>query len=193
MSGLFDKTMDNLTTTIKNILLKNHNAIIAIDGCCASGKTTLAARLAEDFGLQIIHMDDFFLLPEMRTKERLSAAGGNIHYERFNDEVAAGITSGTEFEYRVFSCRTGNYSGTVKIDPALPVIIEGAYSVHPDIKINYDLKIFLETDTQTQLKRIEKRNGADAVEVFKSKWIPLENLYFETFDIKNKCDIKITA
>ncbi len=185
--------MDNLTTVIKNTLEQKPNAVIAIDGNCASGKTTLAAKLSGKSGLQVIHMDDFFLPPEMRTDERLSQAGGNIHYERFNDEVSAGIASGTEFEFRMFSCRTGNYSGCVKINPALPVLIEGAYSIHPEIKIDYDLKIFLEADIKTQLERIEKRNGVDAVEVFKSKWIPLENLYFETFDIKNKCDIKITA
>jgi cytidylate kinase len=53
------------------------------------------------------------------------------------------------------------------------------------------LKIFLDADTETRLERIRKRNGADALEIFKTKWIPLENRYFDTFDIMNKCDIVI--
>ena len=35
--------------------------VIAIDGRCASGKTTLARELAERLGAGVIHMDDFFL------------------------------------------------------------------------------------------------------------------------------------
>ena len=34
--------------------------IIAIDGRCAAGKTTLAARLVKELGGDVIHMDDFF-------------------------------------------------------------------------------------------------------------------------------------
>ena len=33
--------------------------IIAIDGRCAAGKTTLAARLGKELGGDVIHMDDF--------------------------------------------------------------------------------------------------------------------------------------
>lgn len=33
--------------------------IIAIDGRCAAGKTTLAARLVKELGGDVIHMDDF--------------------------------------------------------------------------------------------------------------------------------------
>lgn len=34
--------------------------IIAIDGRCAAGKTTLADRLVKELGGDVIHMDDFF-------------------------------------------------------------------------------------------------------------------------------------
>ena len=44
--------------------------IIAIDGPCASGKTTVAAKIAEEWDASVIAMDDFFLRPEQRTEER---------------------------------------------------------------------------------------------------------------------------
>lgn len=176
---------------IKKLISEKPNAVIAIDGSCASGKTTLARSLAEQFGLQIIHMDDFFLLPEMRTEERLSHAGGNVHYERFIDEVVDGIKSGKEFSYRIFSCKKGDFDGIQTINPQKPIIAEGAYALHPDIPDIYDLKIFLDADIKTRLERIENRNGTEALETFRTKWIPLENLYFEAFDIMNKCDIVI--
>ena len=61
--------------------------VIAIDGKCATGKTTLAARLASGLDADVIHMDDFFLPPAKRTQQRLSEPGGNVDYERFMEEV----------------------------------------------------------------------------------------------------------
>ncbi len=176
---------------IKNLISEKSNAVIAIDGCCASGKTTLAEKIAEEIGAQVIHTDDFFLLVEMRTPERLAMPGGNIHYERFVDEVINGIKSGKPFEHRIFNCKTGNYGGTKTVDPKKLVIIEGAYSLRPEFADIYDYKIFMTVDEKIQLDRILKRNGKDALEIFKSKWIPLENRYFEYFNIAEQCNIII--
>lgn len=176
---------------IKNLIFKKSNAVIAIDGCCASGKTTLAQTLAENSGAQIIHTDDFFLPFEMRTAERLSLPGGNIHFERFADEVINGIKNGEPFEYRIFNCKIGGYDGTKIVDPSKPIIIEGAYSLRPEFSDIYDYKIFMTVDEEIQIDRIIKRNGTEALEIFKSKWIPLENKYFDYFSIANQCDIVI--
>ena len=78
--------------------------IIAIDGRCAAGKTTLAARLVKELGGDVIHMDDFFLPPALRTPERRSEPGGNVHYERFLTEVLPNLRSGRPFSYRRFDC-----------------------------------------------------------------------------------------
>ena len=49
-------------------------------------------------------MDDFFLPFELRTAERLKEPGGNVHYERFIDEVVSKLSAGEPFEYGVFRC-----------------------------------------------------------------------------------------
>ena len=171
--------------------MQKSNAVIAVDGKCASGKTTLAEKLAFEINAQIIHTDDFFLPLEMRSAERLALPGGNIHYERFADEVINGINCGKTFEYRIFSCKTGGYNGTESVDPSKPIIVEGAYSLRPEFADAYDYKIFMTVDESIQLDRILKRNGREALEIFKSKWIPLENRYFEHFNITEQCDIII--
>lgn len=181
--------MEKLIESIKEIIIRNGRITLAVDGHCASGKTTLANQLADILDAQVIHMDDFFLPVNMRTEQRLAQAGGNVHYERFCDEVVAGIKNGKSFKYGIYSCSTGTLSKSEVIYPEKSIIIEGAYSLHPEIPDIYDLKIFLETDKETQLERILKRNGKKALEVFKAKWIPFENRYFEESDIKDKCDI----
>lgn len=183
--------MKNLFDAIENLLLKKSNPVIAIDGPCASGKTTLAFLLHEKYGFQVIHTDSFFLPPEMRDNKRLTQPGGNIHYERLNDEVVNGIASGSKFVYGIYSCQTGILSESLPVSPEKPIIIEGSYALHPKIELSYDFKIFVEAEYNIRLSRILQRNGAESLEVFKTKWIPLENLYFKEFDIKSKCDITV--
>lgn len=181
--------MKKLINMISEIISLNGRIILAVDGCCASGKTTLAGKLSEQFNAQVIHMDDFFLPAHMRTSQRLSQAGGIVHHERFCREVVEGIKSGKPFKYGIYSCNTETTYYSETILPEKSIIIEGAYALHPEIPDIYDLKVFLETDRKTQLERILIRNGSDALETFKNKWIPFENKYFEEFNIKDKCDL----
>ena len=66
---------------IKNIILKyledeaSTQILIAIDGNCAAGKTTLAARLQKDLGGNVFHMDDYYLQSRQRTENRLKETG----------------------------------------------------------------------------------------------------------------------
>ena len=69
--------------------------MVAIDGKCTSGKTTLASKLAEIYDCNVFHMDDFFLRPEQRTSERFAEIGGNVDYERFQEEVLFPLRSGS--------------------------------------------------------------------------------------------------
>ena len=184
--------MDGSIKKVSTLLAEKPNAVIGIDGCCASGKTTLASLLAKEFNAQVIHADDFFLPPEMRTRERLLEAGGNIHYERFISEVVKGIKGGYDFEYGLFSCKEMRIISQKSVTANKPIIIEGAYALHPLIGEIYDLRVFVTVSPETQLKRIEARNGADALKTYVSKWIPLENRYFSAFGIAEKCDMIIT-
>jgi adenylylsulfate kinase-like enzyme len=57
-----DNRIKLLTERIELLLKEKQYVLVAIDGRCASGKTTLAAALKEKLSCEIIHMDDFFLL-----------------------------------------------------------------------------------------------------------------------------------
>lgn len=162
--------------------------LIAIDGRCAAGKSTLAALLSQRLQCNVFHMDDFFLQPHQRTAERLAEAGGNADKERFEAEVLKPLSRGETVYYRPFNCRTMDFSDTVTV-PFKPVaVIEGSYSCHPELWDYYALHVFLSVEREEQLRRIRERNGAD-FEMFKSKWIPLEERYFEEYRIAEKCEL----
>lgn len=173
-------------------LLKNkERIIIAIDGRCASGKTTLAAQIKEMSDCCVIHIDDFFLRPEQRTEQRYSEPGGNVDHERFSKEVFKPLLKNIPFTYKPYDCKTGGFSLPVSVVPNKITVIEGSYSCHPMLWEKYDLHIFLTVNKEEQLRRIEHRNGKEALAAFREKWIPLEERYFNAFDIEHRCDLRI--
>lgn len=174
---------------INEIVALRGRAVIAIDGRCGSGKTSLAENLKKELSCNVIHMDDFFLRPEQRSEKRLQAPGENVDHERFLDEVLIPLRKGDGFYYRPFCCQTQSLGEEVYVEPSEVTVVEGSYSCHEKLWDYYDLHVFLDVDKNEQLKRIEAREGEEKLEVFIKKWIPLEEKYFEAFDIKNKCEI----
>lgn len=216
--------------------------ILGIDGMCGAGKTSLAAFLSERYSCSVVHADDFFLPPELRTAERLSEPGGNIHYERLMEEVirpllhwkekagseafqlktpaqtgvpscegvsplewapsheemfshkrsfsregASGLPS---LSYRRFSCADMAYEKDPIVLPLTPlVLIEGSYSLRPEFRAAYDLSVFLSCSEEAQRERILRRNGKERLSMFESRWIPMENRYFDFFQIRDKADL----
>lgn len=170
-------------------LKKDGVKIIAIDGRAASGKTTVSEDLRKILSADVVHMDDFFLPPVLRTEERLAEPGGNIHYERFTEEVLPFLAKEAPFSYRIFDCSQMDYSGTQAISSPEWRIVEGAYSCHPLFGDYADLKLFSDISPEEQLQRILKRNGAEMAAIFRSRWIPMEEAYYSHFQIREKTDI----
>ena len=165
--------------------------IIAIDGRAGSGKSTMAALLSRVLGGEVVHMDDFFLPPVLRTTERLSQPGGNVHYERFAKEVLPWLRSGENFDYTVFSCRIMDFDGTREIRNSKYIIVEGSYSLHPCFGDYADISVFSDIDPEEQLRRLRLRNGDAMAEIFKNKWIPMEEMYFEACKLRQSCGLVI--
>ncbi len=164
--------------------------IIAIDGRCASGKTTLAMALKRELGCNVIHMDHFFLRHEQRTPERLAEPGGNVDYERFSEEVIIPLKKGGAFAYRPYDCQSLRLAAEICIEPHAVTIIEGAYSCHPRFIDKYDLRIFMSVEAQEQTRRIQNRNGEASAALFREKWIPLEEQYFKAFRVWEQCEMR---
>ncbi len=166
--------------------------LAAIDGRCGAGKTALAAQLSQIRPCTVFHMDDFFLQPWQRSRERLMEPGGNVDYERFLAEILLPVRSGAEeVSYRPYDCRLKELllPVTVKVEPL--VLVEGSYSLHPAFWEHWDFRIFLTVEPGEQMRRILRRNGEEGAELFRKRWIPLEEKYFSAFQIEKRCDLCI--
>ena len=180
--------MDQLKHQIDMLLSRQDRVIIALDGFCTSGKTTLASRLAQQYDCCILHMDDFFLRPEQRTPQRLAEPGGNVDYERFLQEVLIPLKENRPFSYRPFDCSTQTLSQPVTADRKQLTVIEGTYSHHPVFGNYCDLRVFLTVSPEVQHQRILRRPEFLQKRFFE-EWIPMENRYFAHFNIPSKADL----
>jgi len=182
-----------LFNKIDELMKKKERVLVAIDGNCTAGKTTLAAQLKEIYSCNVFAMDDFFLQPYQRTAERYDEPGGNVDYERFKQEILEPLRSGQSFSYRRFDCQTMQFRAErAQVTPNQLNIIEGVYSLHPYFGEPYDLKVILGLDEARQRSRLKKRNP-DKYERFINEWMPLEDKYFAAFKVAEKCDVEFVT
>ncbi len=186
-----------LFSRLDQLFTEKKHVVIGIDGKCGAGKSTLASLLAAVYSCNIIHMDDFYLPAKLRTRERLDEPGGNIHYERFSAQVLPSLLSlkqdsplFKEASYQIFDCHRMDYQDFCPSITDRPLtIVEGSYSLRPEFRKAYDLKIFLDLPEAIQKERLLARNGKEAFQNFESKWIPMELQYFEAFQVAQICDL----
>lgn len=165
-------------------LESKERVIISIDGRCGSGKTSLAAILAELFDCNIVHMDDFYLPPSRRAENWRQIPGGNIDFDRILSELME------KSEYNAYSCQHGTLSQK-DFDPKLPLtIIEGSYSQHPKLRGFYDLTLFINLPEDIRMERLRKREG-DYFREFERTWIPAEEFYLKSCGVEEKADFSL--
>lgn len=180
--------------SVSVLLSEKKRLLIAIDGRCAAGKTTLAAHLQEQMDCAVFHVDDFFLRPEQRTAERLGMPGGNVDCERLCSEILLPLKNGADWiTYQPYDCKARVLERPVKVRACSVNIVEGSYSCHPSLWNFYDLRIFLTVSAQGQRERILRRNGPKGAVAFRERWIPLEEQYFSAYQIEEHCNLRMEA
>lgn len=183
----YDDLIEYIASAARAVINEKGRAVFAIDGRCASGKTTAALVISKSLPCTVFHADDFFLRSELRTPERYAAPDGNFDRERFLSEVLLPAVNGEAVYYRPFDCKSMEILEARVIHPEKIIIVEGAYCCHPELWDCYDRRIFFTISPEEQISRIRKRNG-DTLKTFIDRWIPMEERYFKEYNIEERCD-----
>lgn len=181
--------MEQLLQEIVNQVKDKERCLIAIDGRCASGKTTLASKLQQRLQCDIIHIDDFFMPIQKRSKNFMNIIGGNIEQDRFIKEIIQPLQNRQKMVYKKFDCQSQSYVNQIEISNPKMIIIEGTYSFLL-LKDLIDISIFLTIHPTLQKERIVERNGQEGLKRFEDIWIPLEERYFCFLELPKNCMIK---
>lgn len=173
---------------VEKCLLQSEHAVIAIDGPCCSGKSSLAALLADLFPSRILHMDDYYLPLQQRSPGWETIPCDNMDLQRFLHQALLPAARGETIAYQPYSCQKGRLLETQMLPAAPLTIVEGSYSHHPLLAPHYDLKIYLYCHHREQLKRLQRRENAH-LDAYLQRWIPLEETYFQACHIVIQCDM----
>lgn len=184
---------EEIVRLIEKSVCDHEPMLVAIDGRCASGKSTVASIVGQKLDCDVVHMDDFFLQLNQRTPERLSEPGGNVDYERVGAEVLQPAKRGLPICYRKFDCSRMDFGDEVELVPKKYLLVEGAYSCHPKLRDYFDLRIFMTIDADTQMARIKERNGSERAQMFRDRWIPLEETYIRECNVRECCQMCLQA
>lgn len=160
--------------------------LVTIDGPCASGKTTLAERLAGAFGAPVVHTDDYVIPHAQKTKERLAVPGGNCDVLRLVREVIAPWKRGEAVCVRRYDCMNDCILPGEPLPSASLLILEGSYCNLPEIRQYADLCLFLNTPWAVRDRRLRERESAESLKCFYERWIPLEDAYFEAYHLPDE-------
>jgi len=165
--------------------------IVAVDGRCGSGKTSVSAMLEKLFDCNVFHMDDFYRPFEQRSEDWQQIPAGNMDLKRFKEEVLLPARAGKKVLYRKYDCQHGILHEAKAYPPKALTVIDGSYSHHPILAEQYDLKVFLTLSKEEQARRLRIREG-DYYEIgFVPMWIPMEERYHAAFAIEEYSDLVI--
>ena len=183
---------EELASAITDRLARQPAVLVALDGRCGSGKTTLSERLAERFPQSItVHTDDFYLPPSRRVTGWEKIPCANMDIQRLRNEVVAParqagvLLPGLLLPRRCLSaaasprpCAAGHRGG--KLQPS------------PSLAPYYDIRIFVTCSPDEQARRLRKREG-ERYSNFVERWIPLEEGYFANYSIEENAEIMVVT
>ena len=155
--------------------------LITLDGPCASGKTTMAERIAGVTGAAVLHTDDFVVPHAQKTAERLAQPGGNCDWERLTAEVLLPWKEGRPGCLRRYDCGSNRLLPPEALPGAPLLLLEGCYANLPAIRGLADVRLFLDAPESLRLERLRRRESPASLQRFMDRWIPLENAYLEAF------------
>lgn len=171
-----------LTGITEKIRILKH-PLITIDGPCASGKTTLAAQLAEMLPAAVVHTDDYVIPHALKTADRLAIPGGNCDEERLVPEVVMPWKRCLPVRMRRYDCKADVLLPEEFLPDRDVLILEGSYCNLPRIRQEADLRIFLNVSRHVQKARLQERETPESLRRFENRWIPLEEAYFTAYGL----------
>nr|WP_183551137.1 4-amino-4-deoxy-L-arabinose transferase [Nocardioides albus] len=155
--------------------------LVCIDGPAGSGKTTLAAAVADLTGAPVIHMDDLF-----------EGWGGLPGITDQLDTILLPLIEGATGSYRRYDWDRAEFAETVTVPPAPLLVIEGVGSgaaAYDDLRTAL---AWVDAPYETRMRRGIERDG-DAFAPHWEAWAAAESELFAREQTAARADIIVTT
>ncbi len=184
--------MDQLINRLQAIKAEKGRLLLAIDGRCGCGKSSLAAALAEVLEANVFHVDDFYLPFAAREPDWPERIAGNIDLARLRRELLEPLRAGQDLIYRPYDAHADRWKPECRVPFRAFSILEGSYCLHPSLADCYDFSLFVTAGAAVQERRLRAREG-DRFSAFAERWIPMEERYFARCDLPARADLILTG
>lgn len=191
VSTYCDALMEKLTPLLA--AASDRPVLVGLDGCCGSGKTTLAGQLAQRLPeCTVLHTDDYYLPLDRRTPDWMHTPAANMDLTRLADRSAgpcpgraALYSPGLQLPSGAVSAPGGAYpwGGGIGRGQLLPSSVPGGL-LRP-------AHLFAVQPGGTG-PRLQAREG-ERYPLFVQRWIPLEEGYFARYSIPERADWVLTT
>jgi uridine kinase len=174
--------LTSISTAVVNV---NHRpVVVGVDGQSGSGKSTLAAELAQSLSAssRIVHGDDFY--GEMSTAERelLGPEEGYARYfdwRRLESQVLMHIRdSAAALRYQQYDWHMDALGPWFEISMPEVVIVEGVYTLRPELRKYFDITVFVRASQEARLRRQISRGENSMFWI--DRWTAAEDFYVAT-------------
>ena len=141
---------------------------VGVDGFGASGKSTLAQRIAAELPwAHVIEVDDF---------ARAGVRGWDR--ELFCAQVLLPLLAGRPARYLRWDLVADAGLNWVEVPPGVPVVVEGVSSTDDRVPVPWDVTLWVAAPAPVRRRRILARDGDPALlERWRTDWLPSEQAY----------------
>lgn len=153
--------------------------LLCLDGPTGSGKTSLAAALADASGAPVLHMDDLY-----EGWEGLAAGVAQLR------GVLAALAEGRPARYRRYDWYAGGFAETREVSPAPLLIVEGVGSGAASLGGLITLLVWVTGPATERLDRAVARDGAEAEPQLRA-WERRQNAHFRADRTADRADLAV--
>jgi len=160
--------------------LLGEGRLVCVDGPAGSGKTTLAAALAEATGAAVLHMDDHY--------EGWSGLGEAP--ARIRDEILAPLAAGQPGFYRRYDWHRGEFAELHVVGPSELLVLEGVGSGSRELAAYRSTLVWVSAPPDLRLDRGLARDG-EAARGQWERWMDDEQAHFAAHGTQEAADVYV--
>lgn len=205
LSGLTQARDEILSEIHRLVAVRRAPILVALDGGSGAGKSTLASLLARETHAVLVPLDDFFAaaIPDAQWDARSTQERGRdvFDWPRVRREALEPLLAGKPATWYPFDFAGGKRDdGTygvsaepVKREPAPVIVLEGAYSAHPNLADLIDLAVLVDVPVDERHRRLATREEAGFLEQWHARWDAVEADYFRRVRPRSWYDLVVTT
>lgn len=189
-------TTDHAAEGLRSLVsaLDRRPVLVGIDGQGGAGKSTFARAVVGSLpGAVVVEGDDFYRDMDEAARAALDPAAGVEHYfdwQRLRREVLEPVRRGDDtLRYQRYDWGNGAMGGWVEQVMPEVVVVEGVYTLRPQLLDLVDVAVWVETSEATRLRRQAER-GENADEWI-ARWVAAEDHYVASYDPRSRAALHV--